>query len=167
MVSVALPPQALAALLEKYNQLVRLRAQRDSDPHGSATSVGKLALRSLAQVYPGCLRELDRLPLTALRQRQAAVAEALAGGPVAPWMMWIWGYHQLLGAALAHKAGRPTVTIPWPPLEPDFLAQALNPPGGRLSHVVMAELARQVGQPPDALAAALFPPRRLAGAALT
>ncbi len=160
MTSLQLPPHALAALLEKYNQLVRLRAQRDQSAGSPATPEGKLKLRSLAQLYPGCLRELDRLPLTALIQRQAAVAEALTGGQVFPWMLWIWGYHQLLGAALAHKAGRPVPSFSWPRVDSAFLALAQVPPAGRISLVVMGELARQVGQPPESLAAALFPPRR-------
>lgn len=163
MTSVELPPHALAALLEKYNQLVTLRARRDNDPHAAPTPEGKLALKLLAQRYPGCLRELDRLPLTALRQRQAEVARAMTKGPTCPWMLWIWGYHQLLAAALAHKAGHPAATVhKWPLVNTAFLEQTLRPAGGRLSHVVMAELAQQVGKPPETLAAALFPPRRAA-----
>lgn len=155
----SLPRATLEGLLEKYDALMGLRAERDAKPDAAATPALKATLRALALRHPGCLRELDRLPLSALQARRAAVATCLSGGKTPPWLLWIAAYHALLDAGLSHKRRGAPREVPWPPVTEAFLKRALHPPEGRLSRLALAEVARAVGEPVTLVEATLFPPR--------
>jgi hypothetical protein len=131
--------------------------------------------RDLARRFPGCLNELDTLPLDEVDARAAALAGAAAGGPVEPWMAWIAGYHALVRAALWIKGRRPPPGISAD--EADRLAEAArtatgvavgrafvqavaDPPRGRLVEVVLGALTEIHGTPDTILRGAIFPRHR-------
>src|SRR5262245_5277212 len=98
---------ALTRLHHKYEALADLRRAR---ARGEPIPP-KAVFKALADEFPGALYELDRLPLEDIDARRAALAEAIAGGPAAPWMTTMAMYHALYRAALQVKArarkGRP------------------------------------------------------------
>jgi hypothetical protein len=145
------PKQRLEALARKYGRLVELRSRRD----GGGVPATRAELRALAAEFPGSLRELDTLGDAELRRRAAACALALQGGPAQPWMHWIDRFHQLMRQALAARANRGAAPD-------DFERAVLSPPDGRMLPLVLAQVAREFGQPADHVAATLFPSRRRA-----
>jgi hypothetical protein len=138
------------ALARKYRRLVELRARRDGGGTGPATT--RAELRAVAAEFPGALRELDTLGTAELRRRAQACAAAAAGGAGEPWMAWIDRFHELMRRALQARA-RDTGADP-------FERAVLSPPGGRMLPVVVAAVAAAFGEPPDRVAATLFPSRR-------
>ncbi len=90
----------LDLLADKYATLADLR-RRHAEGEAPPTDG---SLRKLARAFPGALRELDRLPLTEIDARERALRDAARGGPLAPWMAWLHGYHGSLRAALFLKA---------------------------------------------------------------
>jgi hypothetical protein len=159
-----------AALARKYAALVDLRRRRDGggDPDGGG------ALKALAAEFPGCLRELDTLGPVELERRARACSDVARGAvPPEPWMEWIAGYHALLRGAFAVRAPPPAATgrdletlaaratgAAGVPLDGNFVAAVLAPPGGRVGVVVLRVLAARFGVPAPTIAAALFPVRR-------
>ncbi len=142
-------PERAAALARKYGRLVELRSRRD----GAGPMASREELRALAAEFPGSLRELDTLGDAELRRRAAACAAAAAGAATEPWMSWIDRFHHLMRQALAARAkGGPGGS--------DFERAALSPPEGRMLPLVLAEVAREFGQPADQVRATLFPSRR-------
>jgi hypothetical protein len=146
-------------------------------------------MRALAEEFPGCLRELDRLGAPELARR----AELLAGATISPgarrkgaegedtesgetesgeteseeaegWIGWIWTYHRLVAAALAARSGRAVRGRQDDALPPSFVAAFVEasraPEGGRLSQVAIAFVARHAGARAADVAATLFPARR-------
>ena len=86
----------LAALRAKYEEMLRLRLDTSgADP--------RRAMAALASQFPGALREIDDLPVDALRGRSRELADAEAGGSVAPWMEAIHLFHVLTRGALCAK----------------------------------------------------------------
>jgi hypothetical protein len=171
-----LGPEDLAALAGKYRTLASLRRRRDGTDEIPAPET----LRALSAQHPGCLRELDTLGLGELERRAQAAAAAAAGAPEEPWMAWISAYHRVMAAALQMKgerAARGLSRAPVTDAEAAALAEqasrsasvpfgvalvraVLRPPRGRLSGVVLAEVARAAGEPVEVVTAALFPSRR-------
>lgn len=137
----------LAALAGKYRALLELRraAARGEPPPAAAF------FRELARAFPGCLRELDTLPMDRLEARADAVARAAEGGPTEAWMPVVAGYHARLREALACRAGQTEG------VDPAFAQAARKPPGGRLNPLVFAALAHQHGTTPEAVAHLIFP----------
>src|SRR5258706_498219 len=89
-------PAVLLRLAEKYHALGELRRAR-----GRGEAVPERGVfKALADEFPGCLNELDTLPLEEIDARHGALAAAAAGGPILDWMAWLAGYHALLRAAL-------------------------------------------------------------------
>ena len=157
-------PAELAALAEKYDALVQLRVARDAG--GPEASRGQL--RELSRRFPGSLRELDTLGEAELRRR---ARDAAAGAPLAPWMSWIAAFHRMMRAALLVKAERTPAAddaalaeriarelgvVVDPPLVRAFR----RPPAGRLTPLVLAELARRFDVAAEEMRACLFPRRR-------
>lgn len=190
--SMPAPPlgvAARAALARKYRQLLQWRLARDAAATGTpaaraAGSAGagnepatRPAMRALAEEFPGCLRELDRLGAPELARRAELLAEATTeptakreeigasgvAGDAEEWIRWIWTYHRLVAAALVARSrpavpGRHDDALP-----PSFLAAFLHASraraGGRLSQVAIAFVARHSGATPADVAATLFPSR--------
>ena len=151
MPAIHLLPERAAALARKYDRLVELRSRRD----GAGPMASREELRALAAEFPGSLRELDTLGDAELRRRAASCALAVGGGPAQPWMAWIDRFHQLMRQALAARAN--------PGTEPDDFERAvLSPPDGRMLPLVLAQVAREFDEPPEEVAATLFPSRRRA-----
>jgi hypothetical protein len=157
-------PAELAELADKYDQLVRLRAVRDTDDSASAREV----LRDLSRRYPGSLRELDTLGAEELERRALAARAAAAGGAREVWMDYVLAFHRLMAAALFLKAaGREGAIDPagasqiaGVPLPPELLAALKRPTGGRITPVVLAALGRRYGRPAREIAGVLFRTRR-------
>jgi hypothetical protein len=179
---------ARAALARKYRQLLRWRLARDAaatgTPAGRAASwagagsepATRPAMRALAEEFPGCLRELDRLGAPELARRAELLAEATTE-PVAKreaeakeaeaeaeeWIGWIWTYHRLVAAALVARSRRASPSPEDDALPPSFLAAFVRasraPAGGRLSQVAIAFVARHSGATAADVAATLFPAR--------
>ena len=154
----------LLGLSRKYRALSALR---------ESALASKTTLRSLAQEFPGALRELDILPPAALEQRIHAVSQAERGGPAEPWIVWMLAYHARMRLALAAKqrlrgAGpgdveRIAAVAAALALEfgeqadPTFVARVSAPPGGRLNRLVFELLEQEFGRPRTELENTLFP----------
>jgi hypothetical protein len=167
----------LARLAVKYGQLGHLRRERERGepvPHRDV-------FRHLAAEFPGCLLELDTLPLDEIDRRAAAlqrVAEILTSGQeaaVEPWMAWLDGYHALLRAALwlkprvgrrapegdeASRLAEAASAFAGVPVDAAFVRAIADPPGGRLVALVFATLEQMHRCPAATIRGALFPRSR-------
>lgn len=165
------PPSIPAAtvtaedLRRKYDLLVALR---ENAPPG-----GREVLRALAAEFPGALRELDALPMEALRARRAGVDEA----PPPRWVTWIAAYHGLMRVSLALKRAVPArapledarvtalaaaASEAWgDDLDEAFVRAVQRPPRGRLGPLVFDALAARFGEDPAVIWQALFPSARV------
>jgi hypothetical protein len=172
------PPSTLRRLAEKYWTLAHLRRDRALGGRPPEAAVFK----ALAAEFPGCLHELDTLPLATIDARAEALARAAEGGPADPWMAWMAGYHALFRAALrvrsrtlrardpddarAEELARDASAHAGVAVDAAFVRAVARPPGGRLAAVVFARLEATAGVPAAEIKRALFPhPRRGAGAA--
>ncbi len=166
-----LPRDALSRLAWKYETLAGLRRARD---RGEPVP-GREVFRSLAAEFPGCLAELDTLPLDEIDARALALATARDGALPAPWMDWLAAYHGLLRAALWLKprVGRePLSTLAAARLaegasaasgvdvDAAFVAGVADPPSGRLVALVLTVVAETHGRPVAEIRRALFPRSR-------
>ena len=138
--------------------------------------------RALSRRFPGCLHELDRLPLDELERRALACREAASGAEPAPWVEWLAAYHALLrcahavrealgpqrpgarGAALAdHRlealaeelGSREHLGI-----DAGLLRRLVSPADGRTVGVVLEELARRFSVDRETLERAVLSRRR-------
>jgi hypothetical protein len=156
--------EELRALRRKYTEVARLRTTADDD----LGERRRVAMARLSTEFPGALREADLLSPSELASRLRALDEALEGAPPAAWMVVIASYHRLARGALAAKrwvraeravdeetAARFVAACASGPLGAealgwgDALGLVHRPPGGRLSTVVLARVARDVGLPVD------------------
>ncbi|MFK7990857.1 MAG: hypothetical protein AB8I08_32860 [Sandaracinaceae bacterium] len=162
----------LVSLLEKYRELHRLRV---GDDGGQPVE----RMREVAARWPGALREIDELPMSALEARITALERAQAGGPTPTWATPVSQFHGLMRACLAVKrhAGRDTDrALAWVQneYEPDndepsrecmaeLAARVARPPEGRLSRLVLQEVAAANELSVEACERVMFPPspRRL------
>jgi hypothetical protein len=162
----------LLRLAGKYQALGDLRRAR---AEGCAVPE-RAVFKALADEFPGCLNELDTLPLDVIDARAQALNAAAAGGPVLDWMIWLAGYHALLRAALrvrirstrarkvddarAVDLAADAAAHSGAAIDPAFVQAVLRPPGGRIIPVVYERLARIHGAPAAAIKRALFPHSR-------
>lgn len=141
---------ALLALASKYRELERLRARR-------VGAEARQELRSLAERFPGALRELESMPTREITGRAVALEAAAASGKFEPWMRCVHAYHAMLRAALALRAGaeadelRRGQAAAW--LDDGLIAAFRRPRGGRLVLEVIDRLARELGLEPGAVRA--------------
>ncbi len=165
-------PADLLRLAEKYRTLAELRRER---ARGAAVPE-RAVFKALADEFPGCLKELDTLPLEEIDARAAALATAAAGGPILDWMAWLAGYHALLRAALririrstrsravdearAVSLADDAAAHSGAAVDVAFVRAVLRPPGGRINPVVFARLAHLHGAEAAAIKRALFPRAR-------
>lgn len=170
--------EELAGLAEKYRTLAALRAARDGTAGTGA--IDRETLRALSDRFPGALRELDTLGLPELLRRARSAEAAATGAPAEPWMTWIVSFHRGLAAALSIKRTTAAARRNGPPLTTadherlaeaaarasglalgvDFVHAVDRPPGGRLTPLLLRTIAHAFGIAPEAVAGALFPPRR-------
>jgi hypothetical protein len=154
-------PADLAALRAKYEEMLALREAHDrarTEP-GYVEPDPRRALAALASRFPGALRELDTLPVDALRARLDELDDAARDATMtAPWMTAQTAFHELARGAVAAKrwlAGRRAIT---PAMQDDLrsrggpaaawadeLAAIARPPRGRLLDLVFARVAAQLG----------------------
>lgn len=165
-------PADLLRLAGKYQALGELRRER---ARGAALPE-RAVFKALAREFPGCLKELDTLPLEEIDARAAALAEAAAGGPILDWMAWLDGYHALLRAALririrssrgrtvdearATSLAEDAAAHSGAAIDPAFVHAVMRPPGGRINPVVFARLAHLHGATAATIKRALFPHAR-------
>jgi hypothetical protein len=162
----------LLRLAWKYQTLGALRRARERGEEVPARQV----FRALAAEFPGCLNELDTLPLEDIDARASELARAAEGGALDDWMAWLAGYHTLLRAALRLKrrlARGPALDDTRAealaqeasegvsaPVDAAFVRAVAAPPEGRLNGVVFARLSALHGAPAAAIKRALFPRSR-------
>jgi hypothetical protein len=158
----------LGRLARKYETLAELRRARERGEPVPEAAVFK----ALAREFPGCLAELDTLPLAVIDARAAALAQAAAGAGAEPWMVWLAGYHAWMRAALWLKprlargaeggadlaegaAAHAGVAV-----DEAFVRAVARPPKGRIVATVLARLAAIHGVPAPDLKRAIFPAAR-------
>jgi hypothetical protein len=175
------PPEDLAALASKYEEMLALRLAQDRARHEPSFSehTPREALQTLAARFPGALREMDELPLDVIRARIDDLrAAARDPSRVAPWMNAQSVFHALARGALAAKRalqGRRAVTpdmvdalrarggdgAAWA----DDLAAIARPPRGRLLDLVFARAGRSLGLGAEDVRALVFTSSRKTRAA--
>jgi hypothetical protein len=150
-------PSDLAELRTKYEEMLRLRLENEAtgtDP--------RRAMAALAARFPGALREIDDLPLDAIRARLSDLASAERDGAPAPWMEATHLFHAFTRGALCAKrwlAGRKpadldagaqrafeeaALTFCWTEEAlgwKEHLARLADPPRGRLTELVYIRIA--------------------------
>jgi hypothetical protein len=165
-------PSELDRLAHKYETLAALRRARAQGEEPPPPRVFK----ALAGEFPGCLNELDTLPLDTIDARAASLRRALEGAPVEPWMTWLAAYHALLrlalrlkprlarsapldGARAADLAREASAHVALP-IDAAFVRAIQSPPGGRLNAAVFERLAVLYGEPALTIKQAIFPQGR-------
>lgn len=151
--------EQLSELHSKYLEMLAMRLERQD----RAEALPRMA--ELASRFPGALRELDDLELGEIRRRAAALDAVLREGrEIEPWMEALARFHALARGALSAKrwlAGRKRVdpaverayadalsTLAFPDDARAWardLARVASPPRGRVTNVVFARVARELG----------------------
>jgi hypothetical protein len=158
----------LLALEAKYVQMESLRQSRER----GEPIPGRMVFKSLAERFPGVLRELDTLPMDVIIFRRHALGEAITRGIVAPWIPWMVAYHELMRAALWIKirtAKQPDVTNERMTfllrgitnefgfgVDESFVLDVVRPRAGRLNAVVLGRLEIIFGVPVAEIRKGLF-----------
>jgi hypothetical protein len=135
-------PNEVAALTDKYQQLLELRRARER----GEPPPPRLVFQRLAARFPGALRELDRMPMPTLERRIAELALARASGVTRDWMAISASYHELLRFALRYKGKAPDLTALPAGCDREFLDRLAEPPGGRVVPLVCGAIARVLGR---------------------
>jgi hypothetical protein len=166
-------PVLLQALQNKYRTLHDLRVQ------DAPANVTRATFAALSAAFPGALRELDRVPMSVLLERNAAIAAVLAGSAEPePWMQLQSAYHGFMRAVLRIRRGlreralhdftdpqHCLCAVAYVPAadEPaaerfdrELLTKLWKPPSGRLNPLVMKQVAADHGVSVDVLERALF-----------
>lgn len=150
--------EALEGLRYKYTEMLRMRRVRQ------AKAEARPRMAELASRFPGALRELDDMELCEIERRVAALDVALGNSAlIERWMEAIALFHARARGALSAKRwldGRKAVDgavaeafanavgeLPFP--EDARVWQAdleciASPPGGRVTSVVLARVAREL-----------------------
>ncbi len=154
-------PRDIAALRAKYEEMLRLRLLHDA---GDETDPRR-AMARLAQEFPGALREIDELPIDEIRARIEKLSLVDEDeSAIEPWMRAVSLFHALTRGALCAKSwlsGEKKVT---PATRAAFLREVdslcyandarawthelsaiANPPRGRITDLVFARMALELG----------------------
>lgn len=159
----------LAALARKYRWIIELRLEQHLGSRASASP----PLRQLAEEFPGALRELDVLPLPTIEARIAELERALELQRIEPWMEWMHQFHTLMRVALAAKrrleglrfvddtraaeiADEVAAKLGCE-CDKNFVRAVASPPDGRLSRLVLAQIASRFEVELPLVQSALFP----------
>jgi hypothetical protein len=154
---------ALEDLHAKYAEMLAMRVEHARGAEDVDDVRARMA--ALATRFPGALRELDDLELDEIRRRLVALDHVLhSGSDAEPWMEAVALFHAMTRGALCAKrwlAGRKHVDaklrrayadavegLPFPEDARAWvhdLARIASPPGGRVSNVVLARLALELG----------------------
>lgn len=158
------PPRAvLKELLGKYVEMLAMRAEHASGVEDAEAVRPRMA--ELAMRFPGALREIDDLELDEIRRRVATLERVLDGErEPEPWMGAVARFHELTRGALCAKrwlAGRKRVDasvqaafeasiegLAFPEEARSWthdLARIASPPRGRVTDLVFARLAQELG----------------------
>jgi hypothetical protein len=161
---VRLARAVIEELRAKYVEMLVMRAEHASGVEDADAVRPRMA--ELAARFPGALREIDDLELDEIRARVSALDEVLGGRREPdPWMEAVARFHALARGALCAKrwlAGRKRVDASvqaafeeavsrmafpddargWAP----DLARIASPPRGRVTDLVFARLARELGK---------------------
>jgi hypothetical protein len=168
MSELALDREELASLRAKYVEMKRLRDAAAAGAQGDP----RPAMRALAARFPGALREIDELAIETIEARIASLDRALEEpAAIAPWMIALCRYHALLRIALRIRrdvaerslgAARDWVRdhAPAAGIDDQLLGALLRPPEGRLSRVVLARVAVELGTTASEIEHALIERRR-------
>lgn len=147
-------------LLDKYEELVQLR-------EGAPGPVPRERLQDLARRFPGALAEIDRLPMDVLVGRRDALRAGEFPPFAAAWTVvhahfrgvlalkaWLAGRKDVDDAleVAARAATLPDEAAPWL----GRLREIARPPGGRLTALVHAAAAAELGVEIGAIPALLF-----------
>jgi hypothetical protein len=155
--------EALEDLRRKYAQMLAMRLAHDAGDEDVLEARVHMAALSLR--FPGALRELDDLELGEIRRRIAALDVAVReGGEVEGWMEAIALFHALARGALCAKrwlakrkrvdaevAGAYAAAVSGFEFPEDArgwacdLARIASPPRGRVTDLVFARVARELG----------------------
>ena len=152
----------LADLRLKYEEMLRLRLLDEA----GATLDPRCAMAALAGRFPGALREIDELPMEEIRTRIHALRAAETDrARELPWMRAIARFHALTRGALSAKrwlAGRKIADVAAFTRDVPGLAHAKDarawesdlgkiarPPRGRITDLVFARLAIELGLSED------------------
>ncbi|MBX7193163.1 MAG: hypothetical protein K1X94_14005 [Sandaracinaceae bacterium] len=129
----------VSRLTRKYTELLALR---DAQSAGDDPPALRERLRDLAELAPGALGELDRLPRETIVARLAELAAVEGDTTLAPWMIAVDRYHRWLRVGLRGRGG-------------------LVREAGRLVPAVVARVARELDRSPSEIEAWLdLPPGR-------
>jgi hypothetical protein len=168
----------LAALREKYEEMLRLRLESTgADP--------RRAMAALASRFPGSLREIDELPLETIAARvsELRACERDPGPAPARWMEASHVFHAFTRGALCAKkwlAGRKEIdddvraafdrevsALCWADDAREWrphLARLAAPPRGRVTELVYERMSASLGVTSDEARVLVFgTPRRLRG----
>jgi hypothetical protein len=163
--SATLPRASIEELCAKYAAMLEMRTQHHTGEEVADEVRPRMA--ALAARFPGALREIDDLELREIRRRAEMLGAVLRReAEVEPWMRAMARFHALARGALCAKrwlAGRKRVDSAvvrayaaaapamafasdaeeW--ADPRELARVASPPGGRVTSVVFARVARELG----------------------
>jgi hypothetical protein len=166
----------LEDLLCKYEEMLRMRLEDEAHPGGDP----RREMAKLAERFPGALREIDEAPLERIRERVDALRGCLSDGALPePWMHPTARYHRLTRGALSvkrwlgkrHRVGEEIVQsfeaeltrVLFPEdarLWTGRLDAIASPPRGRVTDVVFARLADELGVTVHAARALVLGPTR-------
>lgn len=160
----------LRDVARKYRVMVDLRERHSRD----GAVAHRDELRALAEEFPSALREIDALPMHALRERALRAEEAARDPALAePWMHWIAAWHALMAATLAmrrrlgpdrsvpndlaHALAASASSRAGITLDVEYVRRVARPPGGRLSAVAFERLSRHFSVRSEVLREEMFP----------
>jgi hypothetical protein len=175
--------EQLRSLRDKYERILALRRDhaRAREDASFVEPDPRADMASLAEEFPGALRELDMLPLRVLAARLDALTTAeRSPGRTEPWMLAQSLFHRYARGALVTKrwlGGKKRITeatreafiaaLPDLPrsadaaLFVDALEDVASPPRGRVMDLVHARVALHLGVTATEVRALVFAPRRL------
>jgi hypothetical protein len=157
------PLRAVRELTLKYMEMLAMRLAETTDLQRPARAPTRARMAALAARFPGALREIDGLELEEIRRRiRQLEAVVLGKGSVQSWMLAMDLFHRLTRGALSAKSwlrGQRRVDADLQrayaaeahrlPFAEDAsqwtaeLARVASPPGGRVTHLVYARMARE------------------------
>jgi len=167
---VGISPQDIAALLEKYEAILRLRTTPIAAP--------RAAMIALAEKFPGALRELDEMPESEVNRRIAELKQ-MAVDAAPRWAVAIALFHRETRGALCAKKWLGKRRAVTPDMVAMFEAEAgslcfaeeangwksdlsklASPPRGRVTDLVYERIAAELAVTVEEAKSLAFPSRQ-------